>query len=186
MTVARSRSDDERAFGELFDEHRPAVFAYLVGRVSDRDWAGDLLQDVFLRAWRRLDEIRDLPVERQRAWIFTVAKNLVTDAYRARATREATMSTLRQTAETATPDRDGPASRVETVERVSAVASAVRQLPDDLRVVITMSAVGELTSAQIGEALGQPAGTVRYKLSVARRRLAELLDTHTPTAVEAR
>ena len=86
--MARSRGDDERAFGALFDEHRPAVFAYLIGRLSDREWAGDLLQDVFLRAWRRIDEIRDLPVERQRAWIFTVAKNLVTDAYRSRATRE--------------------------------------------------------------------------------------------------
>lgn len=183
--MARSRGDDERAFGELFDEHRPAVFAYLVGRVSDREWAGDLLQDVFLRAWRRIDEIRDLPVERQRAWIFTVAKNLVTDAYRSRATREATMSTLRQTAETTATGPDDPAERAETAEQVSAVASAVRQLPDEMRVIVTMNAVGELTSAQIGEALGQPAGTIRYKLSLARRRLAEILETHAATAAQA-
>jgi RNA polymerase sigma-70 factor, ECF subfamily len=49
---------------------------------------------------------------------------------------------------------------------------AIRALPEEQRVILSMATVGEMTSNQIGDALGQPAGTVRYKLSQARRRLA--------------
>ncbi|MGH3322132.1 MAG: sigma factor-like helix-turn-helix DNA-binding protein [Streptosporangiaceae bacterium] len=56
------------------------------------------------------------------------------------------------------------------------VASAIRALPEELRVVLTMHTVGELTSAQIGAALDQPAGTVRYKLALARKQLATILE----------
>jgi RNA polymerase sigma-70 factor (ECF subfamily) len=41
--------------------------------------------------------------------------------------------------------------------------------------VLSLHVVGELTSAQIGELLGEPAGTIRYRLSLARRQLADAL-----------
>ncbi len=52
------------------------------------------------------------------------------------------------------------------------MAEAIAQLPELQRVTLTMAAAGELNSAQIGAALGVPAGTVRYRLSLARRALA--------------
>ncbi|MGH3319771.1 MAG: sigma factor-like helix-turn-helix DNA-binding protein [Streptosporangiaceae bacterium] len=42
--------------------------------------------------------------------------------------------------------------------------------------ILSMATVGGLTSAQIGEALGEPAGTIRYKLSQARKQLATAID----------
>jgi RNA polymerase sigma-70 factor (ECF subfamily) len=43
-------------------------------------------------------------------------------------------------------------------------------------VILSMATAGGLTSAQIGQALGEPAGTVRYRLSQARKQLAAALD----------
>jgi RNA polymerase sigma-70 factor (ECF subfamily) len=43
-------------------------------------------------------------------------------------------------------------------------------------VILSMATAGELTSREIGEALGEPAGTVRYRLSQARKQLAAALD----------
>lgn len=183
--MARRTSDDERAFSALYEELRPAVYAYLLGRFSDPETARDLTQEVFLRMWRRLDEIRDLPEERRRAWLFTVAKNLATDTYRSRATRDATSAALRTEASETAPVADEPAATVERGERLDEVTAAVRELPDELRVVLTMHAVGELTSRQIGAMLEQPPGTVRYKLALARRRLAERLRVGDPATMEA-
>lgn len=181
-----SQTDAEQAFDALFDEHRSAVFAYLLGRVGDRETARDLLQETFLRVWRRLGEVRALPPERRRAWVYTVARNLVTDTYRSRATRDATERAVRDSAPTRTPASEGPEARAETAERVAEVGVAVRALPEELRTILAMHAVGDQTSAQIGAALGQPPGTIRYKLAQARRRLAGTLDVTAPTTVEAR
>lgn len=168
--------DAEAAFAAIFDEHRPAVYAYLLGRLGDRELARDLLQETFLRVWRQLAEIRALPAGRRRAWIFTVAKNLTTDTYRATGTRQTVQQALERAAPTAAPGHDQPEARAETSERVGEVAAAVRTLPEELRVVLTMHAVGELTSAQIGVALDQPPGTVRYKLALARKQLTTILE----------
>lgn len=168
--------DAEAAFAAIFEEYRPAVFGYLLGRLGDPEHARDLLQETFLRVWRRLAEIRALPAGRRRAWIFTAAKNLTTDSYRATGTRRTTQHALEQTVPTTAPAHDQPEARAETGERVDEVASAIRALPQELRVVLTMHAVGESTSAQIGAALGQPAGTIRYKLALARKQLATILE----------
>ena len=58
------------------------------------------------------------------------------------------------------------------------MSEAISRLPDDQRVALTMAAAGEMTSAQIGAALGVPAGTVRYRLSLARRTLAAALQRY--------
>lgn len=176
----------ERAFTEIFDAYRPGVYGYLLGRVSDPDTARDLLQETFLRVWRRLEEVRAIAPERQRAWIFAVARNLVTDTYRARATREATGEALQDVVRTTVPEADQPEKRAATAELVSEVGTAVRNLPEDLRVILAMHAVSELTSAQIGAALELPAGTVRYKLNQARRALARDLGLSEPSLEEAR
>src|SRR5690606_18391343 len=76
---ATTRTDvatPEQLFTEIFEANHRAVHAYLLGRVGDRELARDLVQETFLRVWRRLDEVAALPSERRQAWIFTVARNL--------------------------------------------------------------------------------------------------------------
>ena len=174
MSGAGSR-DAERDFTRLYEEQQRAVHAFLRGRTGDREAARDLLQEVFLRAWRRADSWRGLRPERQRAWVFAVARNLVIDAHRARATADATRVALERTASAAAPAAEGPEARAELGERVAALDRAIRRLPEKLRIVLSLHVVGGLTSAQVGEVLGEPAGTVRYRLSQARRQLATAL-----------
>jgi RNA polymerase sigma-70 factor, ECF subfamily len=179
-------ADAERVFTEIFEAYHSAVHGYLVGRVGERELARDLLQETFLRLWRRLDEVRALPPPRRQAWLFTVARNLVTDFYRARSTRAATVRTLAEHVVTGTVDTDPSAAHMERNELVKDVRAAVRTLPEELRTILAMHAVGELSSAQIGEALGQPAGTIRYKLARARRALAAALGISTLSLEEVR
>jgi RNA polymerase sigma-70 factor (ECF subfamily) len=164
--------DTEAEFRRLYEAHRAAVHAYFTGRTGDRQASADLMQEVFLRAWRHWDRLAGLSDDGQRAWLFTVARNLSVDTARHRRTQaDLERSLAREPARTGTP----ASTAVLAAERAAIVAGAIAELPEQQRVTLAMAAAGELTSAEIGAALGVPAGTVRYRLSLARRALAESL-----------
>jgi RNA polymerase sigma-70 factor, ECF subfamily len=172
--------DRERRFDALYADHQRTIFAYLLGRTGDREQALDLLQEVFTRVWRSLDSIEALAPEKRPYWLFSVARNLVVDEYRARATRERTQAALEPPRQWA----DAPEAAAVQGDQLRMLDGAIAGLPDDLRTVFVLSALGERNSSEIGEILGRPAGTVRYQLSEARRRLAAQLGVL--EAVEAR
>ena len=168
--------DREAEFRRLYEAHRAAVHAYFAGRTGDRERAADLMQEVFLRAWQHLDKVAGLPEDGQRGWLFTVARNLSIDLARHQRTTDGAQHALEREPSARQAPAAAPASTaVLASERASVVAAAVARLPEQQRVTLTMAAAGELNSAEIGAALGVPAGTVRYRLSLARRTLAEAL-----------
>jgi RNA polymerase sigma-70 factor (ECF subfamily) len=172
--LAERRSDERGAlFDRLYEQHRQALHAFFLGRTGDPELALDLLQEAFVRAWRNLELLLALPSSRQRAWLFTAARNLVVDQYRSRVARSAAHDAL---IASTTPDdqlSDGPETTVERDRDLRLVDEAIRRLPDDLRTVLVLQVLGEKTSGEIGELLDRPAGTVRYQLSRARKRLAD-------------
>jgi len=164
--------DREAEFRRLYEAHRTAVHAYFVGRTADQWMAADLMQEVFMRVWQRLPELAGKPADGQRAWIFTVARNLSIDAYRHnRSSADAEVALLREPS----PGPPSAAAAVIAAERVTIVGEAIRRLPEQQRTTLVMAAAGGLNSAAIGAVLGIPAGTVRYRLSLARRALAAAL-----------
>jgi RNA polymerase sigma-70 factor (ECF subfamily) len=164
--------DRETEFRQLFEAHRHAVHAYFVGRTTDRWAAADLMQEVFLRAWQRLSELADRSADGQRAWLFAVARNLSIDTYRHERTRTDTAMALVHEPVPVPPSVN---ASVIAAERAAVVGRAIQGLPEQQRVTLTMAAAGGLSSADIATALGVPAGTVRYRLSLARRTLAMAL-----------
>ena len=118
----------------------------------------------------------DISADAQRAWIFIVARNLSIDEHRRGGTRATTEAALRhEPARLASP----PASTlVISAERVAVIAEAINRLPEQQRTTLALAAAGGLTSAQIATALDVPAGTVRYRLSLARRALTAALDNY--------
>src|SRR3954470_4765520 len=80
--VRLARTGDESAFARLYERYGRIVHALLLARVS-RDEVEDLVQDVFLTAWKRLDDLRDPAAFG--GWISMIARNRATDAHRASA-----------------------------------------------------------------------------------------------------
>ena len=168
--------DREAEFRRLYEANRVAVHAYFAGRVGDRQLAADLMQEVFLRAWQHFDQVTGLPEDGRRGWLFTVARNLSIDATRRQRTADGTQRALEADPVVRPSGSAAPASTaVLAAERATVVAAAIATLPEQQRVTLSMAAAGDLSSAEIGAALGVPAGTVRYRLSEARRTLAEAL-----------
>ena len=167
--------DDTAFFDAVYQEHHRVVYAYLLGQCGNSESAEDLLQETFLRVWRHLPDIRSVPAERKRFYIFAIARNLALDELRRRMVRQRSMAlpeSIPQQAQTA-----DPVYTVIAQETVSAVDDAIQQLQPDLRIVLSMHLIGEMNSFEIASALGIPASTVRYRLARARRGIIEQLET---------
>jgi len=162
-------------FDRIYDANHRALHAYFLGRTGDPEIALDLSQEAFLRVWRNVSKLQDLTPQRQRYWLYTVAKNLVTDLYRGSASQRAARQKVTRDLRSGENHEDGPQAELEIRERLEAVDGAMSELPEDLRTPLVLQVMGRLSSSQIGEALELPAGTVRYRIAMARKRLVELL-----------
>lgn len=72
--------DIQKLFKEIYDKESDAIFRFCLMRVSDRDQALDITQEVFMRLWNNLIEKKK--ITNYRAFIFTITRNLIIDWYR--------------------------------------------------------------------------------------------------------
>ena len=161
-------------FNRLYAEHHKVLYAFLLGHTNNKENAADLLQETFVRVWQHIGEVESIPVERQRFWLLAIARNQLRDFARRQATRQRTELVLREQSEHRIAEGN-PALVVEAKAQRERLSTALCALPENLRVVLTLHLVGELTSAEVGEMLNRPAGTVRYQLSQARALLTKTL-----------
>jgi RNA polymerase sigma-70 factor (ECF subfamily) len=163
------RSDDVFLFDSVYRCHYRVVYAYLFGQIQEEGLATDLLQDTFVRVWGHVDELRRIPAERRLYWILGIARNILYDQYRRRKVRSRVEHSSRFAAEHQPSD---PQQELETSETQRLLDAAIRALPDSWRIPLTLSAMGGLNSVEIAQVLSRPAGTVRYQIAEARKRIA--------------
>ena len=167
----RAAGGDVEAFGALFSRHAPAVYAFCLRRTADRAEADDLTSIVFLEAWRRREEVRIEP-NAVRAWLLGVAVNSLRSHWRSRRRHAAALARLR--VERVELDQiDRAVERLDATAGLQAARDALGGLRREERDVLTLVAWGELDYEGVAVALGIPVGTVRSRLSRARRRLRE-------------
>jgi RNA polymerase sigma-70 factor, ECF subfamily len=149
----------------LYDEHAAALWRYAVRLTGDTARAEDVVQETLLRAWRHPEVTED--TERSaRAWLFTVARNLIIDERRsARFRSESGTPDMEQAADRAGPDE------VETALDRMLLGDAISQLSEDHRAVIRRAYYHGWTTAQIATDLQIAEGTVKSRLHYGIRAL---------------
>jgi len=166
---------DEAFFRELYEACHRAVYAFFLARTGSRELAKDLMQETYARAWRGIRAARAMGFDAGRLWLMRIARNLLTDHYRRSAAGAGAEERMRREAAAAPAHAEPPGEAYDARERVRRVGEAIRRLPAELREPLLMQAVGGLNSSEIGKLCGLPAGTVRYRISAARRMLREML-----------
>jgi RNA polymerase sigma-70 factor (ECF subfamily) len=177
--IARSLEQAER-FGELFDRHHPVVHGYLRRRVGE-SLADDLAAEVFVRAFRGRARYRPATAD-ARPWLLGIATKLV--AGHRRAEGRALRAWERHAVEARTSAPDAIADRAGR-ELGRPLAAGLRRLSRRDREALLLLAWGELSYAEIAQALDIPVGTVRSRIHHARAQLADSLPPRPATLGEA-
>lgn len=158
--VLRAQQGDRDAFEHVYRAHVERVYALCLRMCGDTQEAEELTQDVFVRAWKKLDSFR--AESRFSTWLHRLAVNIVLQARRARGRRRAREETV--------PDLERygreavsamPGTRVD-LER------AIAGLPDGAREVLVLRDVEGFKYQEIAEMTGVTLGTVKAQIHRAR------------------
>jgi RNA polymerase sigma-70 factor (ECF subfamily) len=153
--IERFQRGEEAALESLYDEHADFVFSLALRILGDRNEAEDVLQEVWIQAWRERERFR--PEQSAfAAWIAMIARSRSLDRVRRRATR------VRKEDEIG---RDDPLPLETPAGEATLVAErlrvAVASLDPRYRKALELAYWGGLSHAKISEALGEPLGTVK-------------------------
>ncbi|MEE1786416.1 sigma-70 family RNA polymerase sigma factor [Streptomyces sp. SP17BM10] len=167
--IAAVARGDQTALRALYERHSAAVLRLLHRLTSDRGTAEEILQETWLAVWRSAGGFRgDSSV---RGWLMGVARRQAHNQLR---------RSRPQTVElTEAHDRADPGGGVE--DRVlrdadhTELRTAVDTLPGHLREVLDLVLVDELPYPEVAAVLDIPVGTVKSRMSHARRRLGAIL-----------
>ena len=153
--IQRAREGDPAAFAEIYDRHQPAIYRYIFYRVSDVATAEDLTSEVFVRLVEKSHHLayRGRPLL---AWLYTIARNLVTDYHR-RGGR-ATMLPLDERLVASTTNPEEAPERALTQQRL---AAAIAHLTEDQRQVILIKFFEGLANETVARTLGKSIGAVK-------------------------
>lgn len=167
--------NDVALMQHLHDEHAGPLWGYCLRLTGqDRAHAEDVAQETLLRAWRHRT-VLESPPRAVRAWLFTVARNLVIDEWRSR--RRNSELTVAEV-----PEAGEAADRTDQLLLSWVVAEAVTKLSPDHRAVLLECYYRGRPVSEAARLLGVPEGTVKSRTHYALRALRLTLEEMGVTA----
>lgn len=166
--MSGSETERRKRFDGLFESYGPDIVAYCSWRTPSPSDAQDAVADVFLTAWRRLDEVPD--GDAARVWLYATARRMI--ANQRRSTRRRIALHERLESEAAAAGQESASSgREETL-----VHEALRRLGPEDREVLLLAEWEDLSPTEIAAILRCRTVTARGRLHRARRRFRDAFE----------
>ena len=174
------RSGDHRLFGKLYDRFSGALYGIILTRVSDAGMAENLLQDVFVKAWRRR-ELYDPSKGRIFTWLFNITRSICIDYLRSKAHKQAKASVLSDDLSEVVPGKQ--------TDRFPTDGIGVREMVSNLRTeekeVIELMYFKGFTQREIANLMNIPLGTVKTRMRRAIKNLRAIFTNDWEDAIRA-
>jgi RNA polymerase sigma-70 factor, ECF subfamily len=173
--VRLAREGDREAFGKLVESFEPTVYSIVLRRLRDASEARELTQEVFIRAMRKLPQLRE--VERFAGWLRQIAVrmaiNRVVRRPKERTVEAGTFDSVR--ANTVTPV--DTVLKTEQAEQVWINLDRLKELDRDTLIAFYIN--GQ-SLQEMSESFLSPIGTIKRRLHTARNRLREVMGDFQP------
>jgi RNA polymerase sigma-70 factor (ECF subfamily) len=167
--VALLLRQNEQAFSYLYDNYSPALFGIISQIIPDKDLATDILQDVFINIWRKIDSY-DPAKGRLFTWMLNIARNAAIDKIRSRPYQDSLKNQpLAENVNTNT------ANSVNADVNDVGLKKLISKLKQEYRVVVDLSYFQGFTHEEISKLLEIPLGTVKTRIRSALIQLRTLI-----------
>ncbi len=180
MAPKEGEKDKQALFSEWALPHMDYIYTASLYLARNRTEAEDLFQETYLRAYRFFHQFT--PGTNCRAWLLTILHNVFRNRYRKRQKAgpmldwdSLTHEYERKLAEEQEKEFTNPEATFFSQLLDSEVEEALKALPEEYRTTLLLVDVEELTYEEAAQALGCPIGTVRSRLSRARRMMQAAL-----------
>lgn len=164
---------DENAFELLFRQYYRPLCGYAAGLLSDRDAAEEVVQQLFCRLWEKRESFQ--LTGSLRSYLFRAVHNAVMNEIKHEKVKQAHL----QHQQHEQPQQEQPATALRVKELEERIQAAIRQLPEQCRLVFRLSRFEGLSYREIAEVLGISVKTVENQMGKAlktmRIRLADYL-----------
>ncbi len=164
---------DQKAGTQLVQHYFPLISRFFVNKVSNPEDASELVSDTFLACTKGKDRIRE--GASFRSYLFAIAMNQLRLYLR----KKKKLSREREDfAEIIAADTLGPSmtSMMMQQRESQLIVQGLRTLPMDHQIVLELNLFESLSTAEIGELLGIPQGTVKSRMRLARNRLSKYIE----------
>ena len=177
--VQRARANDQQALAEIYEISSPAVYKAIRVLIKDEDTVYDILQDTYVKAFTRLDQLQD--AEKLIPWLKMIANNRAKDWLKKSkpgfftdisGTEEEDNVSFEESIEDVRSDMN-PEMSMDEKEVRRLVMEILDQLPEDQRIVIGMFYYEEMSVKDIAAALEVSENTVKSRLSYGRKKIKE-------------
>lgn len=159
---------NENAFSYLYDNYSGALFGIVNGIITDKETANDVLQNVFVNIWRKIESY-DPAKGRLFTWMLNIARNASIDELRSKGYRD--------TKKNQPINESGEIAGAVTAPAVDDVGlkKVLSKLKGELRVLVDMSYFQGFTHEEISKALNIPLGTVKTRIRSALMQLRTMI-----------
>lgn len=161
-TVVRASKGDHEAFGKIYDDWAEAIYKYIYLKTRDEATAEDILSEVFLKVWKKLNTFKPKADTKFSTWLFAIARNSVIDYYR----------TTRQTIPFDNlPEIVDIEGETDLFPEQGKLVVALDQLKPEYKQVLVLRYVEDVPISRIAQIMKKKEGNIR---ALTHRALAEL------------
>ncbi len=158
----------QEAYNYLYDHYSGSLYTIILNIISDKDFANDVLQEVFIKIWRQI-ETYDNTKGRLFTWMLNVARNASIDAVRSKGFQK-----NQKNRELTENVYDAGGSTSLNTDRIG-LKKLVHNLKEDYRILIDLSYFQGFTQDEISKMLNIPLGTVKTRMRSALIQLKQII-----------
>jgi RNA polymerase sigma-70 factor (ECF subfamily) len=168
------------AFEEIVMRYQAQLYTYILSITKNADASSDILQDVFIRVFKKLEKYNE--ENKLKNWLFTLTRNITMDYFRKNSTKlmplESNDDDELSLIDTLASDDSQPLDVAITNDKTRKINEALSKLNADERELIALK--DSMTFQEIAEMQNKPIGTLLSKFNRALKKLKAILMEYEP------